>query len=180
MNSPTGQTPGLPDALATVLHAAGPHPGHAERLNLFGRFVGAWDVEWHGRDHDGRPATIAGELHFGWVLGGSAVQDVWKVPASGQPPAALRPFYGTTLRFYDPAIEAWRSTWIDPLNGRVRRFTGRPEGGDIVLEGIDDDPPERWSFRDISEDSFRWTGEVSDDNRRTWRLDEQMFVRRRR
>ena len=68
-----------------------------------------------------------------------------------QPPAGLRPFYGTTLRFYDPAIGAWRSTWIDPLNGRVRRFIGRPEGGDIVLDGLDDDPAERWGFRDISE-----------------------------
>jgi hypothetical protein len=93
MYSPTGQTPGLPDALAAVLHRAGPQPGHAERLNLFGRFIGAWDVEWHGTGHGGRPATMAGELHFGWVLAGSAVQDVWKVPASGQPghvPAFLR------------------------------------------------------------------------------------------
>jgi hypothetical protein len=34
-------------------------------------------------------------------------------------------------------------------------------------------------FRDISENYFRWTGEVSDDGRRTWRLDEQMLIRRR-
>jgi hypothetical protein len=26
---------------------------------------------------------------------------------------------------------------------------------------------------------FRWTGEVSEDGRQTWRLDEQMFIRRR-
>ena len=175
MNGP----PGWPDDLAAVLHSTGPHPGQAEQLSLFGRFIGAWDVDWHGTDRQGRPATMAGELHFGWVLGGRAVQDVWKVPASGQPPAGLRPFYGTTLRFYDPAIGAWRSTWIDPLNGRVRRFIGRPEGADIVLDGLDDDPPERWGFRDISENSFRWTGEVSGDGRRTWRLDEQMFIRRR-
>jgi hypothetical protein len=175
MNTP----PGWPDDLAAVLHSAGPYPGQAEQLNLFGRFIGAWDIDWHGTDREGRPASMAGELHFGWVLGGRAVQDVWKVPASGPPPAGLRPFYGTTMRFYDPAIGAWRSTWIDPLNGRVRRFIGRPEGADIVLEGLDDDPPERWGFRDISEDSFRWTGEVSGDGRRTWHLDEQMFIRRR-
>ena len=101
------------------------------------------------------------------------------MPASGQAPAALRPFHGTTLRFYDPSITAWRSTWIDPLNGRVRRFIGRPDGGDIVLEGLDDEPPERWGFRDISDNYFRWTGEVSEDGRQTWRLDEQMFIRRR-
>jgi hypothetical protein len=180
VNDPAGHPPVPLDDLAAVLHAAGPHPGPAEHLNLFGRFVGAWDIDWHGTGQDGNLATMTGELHFGWVLGGRAVQDVWKVPAAGPPPPGLRPFYGTTLRFYDPAITAWRSTWIDPLNGRVRRFIGRPEGGDIVLEGLDDDPPERWGFRDITPDSFRWTGEVSGDGRRTWRLDEQMFIRRRR
>ncbi|HSS88770.1 MAG TPA: hypothetical protein VLL69_05600, partial [Streptosporangiaceae bacterium] len=79
-------TPGWPDDLAAVLHSTGPHPGQAEQLSLFGRFIGAWDVDWHGTDSQGRAATMAGELHFGWVLGGRAVQDVWKVPASGPPP----------------------------------------------------------------------------------------------
>ena len=104
MNSP----PGWPGDLASVLHSTGPHPGQAEQLNLFGRFIGAWDIDWHGTDHHGRPATLAGELHFGWVLGGRAVQDVWKVPAWAA--ARLRPFYGTTLRFYDPAIGT--TTWF--------------------------------------------------------------------
>jgi hypothetical protein len=112
-------------------------------------------------------------------LGGRAVQDIWKVPPSGDPAPGLRPFYGTTLRFYDPALGAWRSTWIDPLNGRVRRFIGRPDGDSIVLEGLDDDPPERWAFRDITASTFRWTGEISHDDRQTWRLDEQMLLRRR-
>ena len=179
MTSDPGTPPGHPDDLATALHAAGPDPAHAEHLRLFGRFIGAWDVEWQGTDRNGTPATMTGELHFGWVLGGRAIQDVWKVPASGTPAATLRPFYGTTVRFYDPSIAAWRSTWIDPLNGRVRRFIGRPDGAGIVLDGIGDDPAERWCFRDITADSFRWTGEVSDDGRRTWRLDEQMFIRRR-
>jgi hypothetical protein len=39
-------------------------------------------------------------------LGGRAVQDIWKVPPSGDPAPGLRPFYGTTLRFYDPALVA--------------------------------------------------------------------------
>jgi hypothetical protein len=179
MSDSDSEIAGRPDELAAVLHAAGAYPGLAEEMKMFGRFIGAWDVEWRGTDRDGHPATMTGELHFGWVLGGRAVQDVWKVPASGQASASLRPFYGTTLRFYDPSIAAWRSTWIDPLKGRVRRFIGRPDGGDIVLEGLDDAPPERWAFRDIAENYFRWTGEVSEDGRQTWRLDEQMFIRRR-
>jgi hypothetical protein len=172
------------DGLPDVLHATGPDPDLAGPLALFGRFTGAWDIEWRGTGRDGRPATMRGDLHFGWVLGGRAVQDVWRVPSAGAVPPGLRPFHGTTLRFYDPALAAWRSTWIDPLNGRVRRFIGRPEGGDIILDGLDDDPAERWSFRDITPgpapDSFRWAGEVSTDGRRTWRLDEEMLIRRRR
>jgi hypothetical protein len=104
MNSDPGAASGPLEDLAAALHAAGPDPGYAEHLSLFGRFVGAWDVEWHGTDRNGAPATMTGELHFGWVLGGRAVQDVWQVPASGPPAATLRPFYGTTLRFYDPSI----------------------------------------------------------------------------
>jgi len=167
------------DDLAAALLAAGPDPGQAADLDLFGRFVGAWDVEWHGTDSDGQPGTMTGELHFGWVMDGRAVQDVWRVP-SGPVPPGLRPFHGTTVRFYDPALGAWRSTWIDPLNGRVRRFIGRLDGDNIVLDGLDDDPQERWGFRDITPDSALWTGEISDDNRQTWRLDERMYLRRRK
>jgi hypothetical protein len=170
-------------AFAEVLQAVGPDPDLAGPLALFGRFAGAWDIEWRGADQDGQPATMRGDLHFGWVLGGRAVQDVWRVPSSGAAPPGLRPFYGTTVRFYDPALGAWRSTWIDPLNGRVRRFIGRPDGADIILDGLDDEPAERWCFRDIAPgpapESFRWTGEVSTDGRRTWRLDEEMLIRRR-
>ncbi len=174
-----GATPTAVADLATALHAPGPHPEHAEQLGMFGRFVGAWDIEWRGTDRDGHPASMTGELHFGWVLDGRAVQDVWRVPSTGPVPATLRPFHGTTLRFYDPAIAAWRSTWVDPLNGRVRRFIGRPVGDDIVLDGLDDDPRERWSFRDVRVDSFRWVSEISDDGGRTWRHDEEMVIRRR-
>ncbi len=34
--------------------------------------------------------------------------------------------------FCDPVIDAWRSAWLEPVNGRVRRFMGRAAGGGIV------------------------------------------------
>jgi hypothetical protein len=91
-------------AFAEVLQAAGPDPDLAGPLALFGRFTGAWDIEWRGADQDGKPATMRGDLHFGWVLDGRAVQDVWRVPSPGAAAPGLRPFHGTTLRFYDPAL----------------------------------------------------------------------------
>jgi hypothetical protein len=167
------------DGLAAALHASGPDPEHAAELRLFGQFIGSWAIEWRGSDPDGHPVQTTGQLDFGWVLGGRAVQDVWRVPGPGLTMPGGRPgFSGSTIRFYDPRIGAWRSTWIDPSNGRVRRFIGRAVDDTIVLEGLDEEPRERWSFRDITPDSFRWVGETSDDGI-TWIHDEEMIIRRR-
>jgi hypothetical protein len=165
-----------------ALHVSGPAAEHAGRLMLFGQFVGSWDLEWTGTGADGEPATAAGELHFGWVLGGRAVQDTWIVPGRGQPGAGQPPaaFHGSTIRFYDPAIDAWRSTWIDPVNGRVRRFTGRPDNGGILLVSDEEEPRLRWRFTDIAPGSFTWQGRASHDGGRTWVLEEQMRATRRR
>jgi hypothetical protein len=167
------------DPLVVALHAGAPSGPLSDRLNLFGRFVGAWDLEWLGKDHDGNDIVVRGELHFGWILDGRAIQDVWRVPLDPADGRRMRAFHGTTIRFYDPAIDAWRSTWLDPLNGRVRRFVGRPDGDNIILDGEDDDPRERWSFRDISDDGFHWVGEESRDGGRTWVRIDEMRARRR-
>ena len=69
------------EAFVAALVAVAPHPDRAERLHLFGQFVGSWDltVTDHrpGRETSGTP----GEWHFGWLLGGNAVGDVWIYPA---------------------------------------------------------------------------------------------------
>ena len=108
MEASDGRPATGPGDLAGALHATAPDPGLAAPLALFGRFIGAWDIEWRGTGRDGNPATMHGDLHFGWVLDGRAVQDVWRVPSSGVAPPGLRPFHGTTLRFYDPSLGAWR------------------------------------------------------------------------
>ena len=166
--------------LIEALHVGGPAPEHAHALMLFGQFVGSWTLAWAGTDPEGRPASLTGELHFGWVLGGRAVQDVWIVPGRGEPGEGQPPlaFHGSTIRFYDPAIGAWRSTWIEPVNGRVRRFVGRPDGGDILLVSDEDDPQLRWRFTDITPESFRWRAESSRDQGASWRFDEEMLATR--
>lgn len=166
------------DGLASALHASGPSTRRDE-LNTFGQFVGSWDLTWRAMPEG--PEAF-GELHFGWVLDGRAVQDVWIVPGPGQPGAGVPPhaFYGSTLRFFDATLGAWRSTWIEPVNGRVRRFIGREEGGEIVLVSLDDRPLLRWRFTDIGPDAFTWLGEYSTDEARTWHLEERMGARRRK
>jgi hypothetical protein len=168
------------DGLIEALHVAGPHGKHVDKLMLFGQFVGSWDLTCSRKDAVGTIVEMAGELHFGWVLGGRAVQDIWIVPGRGEPDEGKSAFafHGSTIRFFDPIVDAWRSTWIEPVQGRVRRFIGRSVSGDIVLLSDEDTPQLRWRFTNIKADSFTWVGEISHDNGATWEVEERMYANR--
>jgi hypothetical protein len=159
------------------LGAMGPDPGMEEKMKLFGQFVGDWDIvrSWQ-KLSDGTEVRTKGEVHFGWILGGSAVQDVWMGCEEGSEKVTL---FGTTIRFYDPEIDAWRSTWISPFKGLVKKFIARKVGDEIVLESKTvDGHPEKWIFSDITRDTFRWRSEETRDGGRTWLLTEEMHIRR--
>ncbi len=150
--------------LLAALGAAGPAPGREKEMRTFGQFVGSWklDVRWFA--HGEEVARSEGEWHFGWVLGGLAVQDVWIVPARRRGEPLLdddgRGDYGTSLRFFDESIGAWRSTWIGPARGLVRTFVARQEGADVVLTGsFEEGVITRWSFSEITPSSFTWRNE---------------------
>lgn len=157
--------------------ADGPAPGWEERLQLFGRFVGSWDLDVTMFDTEDRATTVPGEWHFGWALAGRAVADVWICPrrtAAGESPGE----HGLSLRFPDESIGAWRSTWLGPARQVVMPFVARPVGEDIVLEGRFGDVDARWSFSDITPTSFRWRNEESTDGGRSWRLLQTFDARR--
>jgi hypothetical protein len=79
--------------------------------------------------------------------------------------------YGFTIRVWDPSTEAWRVTWINPVTGARDELVGRRSGNDIVQEGRHSDgTPIRWSFTDITADSFRWLGEALNPDGETWNL----------
>ncbi|MDA9424942.1 MULTISPECIES: hypothetical protein [Bradyrhizobium] len=168
---------------ARLLHASGPHPDNEAALRLYGRFVGDWNSEITAHAPDGARHTALDEIHFGWVLEGRAVQDVWIIPR----PADSRAFpiagnwYGTTLRVYDPAIDAWRISWFDPGRRVFRQQIGRPRGNDIVQEGTTESGElTRWSFTGITNDSFHWLGEARSAAAQDWRLMVEVKARRRR
>ena len=159
----------------TGLGAGGPFPGLEEKLSLFGQFVGDWEIlENRFFQDDGSEIVQHGELHWGWILDGRAVQDVWMYydeDTKRMVPA------GTTVRFYDPKIDAWHSIWITPLGNDFVAFTARKMKDEIMLEGKEPDGVLlRWIFSDIKQDSFRWRGEESKDSGKNWKLTESMII----
>ncbi|HVP23800.1 MAG TPA: hypothetical protein VMS77_07810 [Conexivisphaerales archaeon] len=161
------------------LPADGPLPEMKDKLMLFGQFVGDWEV-YEGRylKPDGSWAMERGEVHWRWILEGRAVQDVWMF--HDDETGEMKPA-GTTVRFYDPGIDGWRSMWISPRQNFVKTFVGLKVGDDIVLEGKSPEGGSlRWTFTDITPDSFTWRSRESADGGRSWKTNEEMKIRRMR
>jgi hypothetical protein len=163
--------------MVTALKAMGPHPSLGDQAKVFGRLIGTWDVEYTDFSKDGKVTHRSGELIFGWVMDGRAIQDFWMVYPSGA--RKEREVY-TDLRYYDPKSRTWPSTFIDVEHASVARFTGGAVGDRIVLDTRDfDDTDTRWSINDIRSDSFLWREEESLDGGKSWRLTAEHHMKRR-
>jgi hypothetical protein len=171
--------------LISVLHAEMPAPDRFDKLQLYGRFIGDWEAKIVAHAPNGARHEGSGEIHFGWILEGRAIQDVWMIPRLAERPNAT-PFpiagnwYGTTIRVYDPIIDAWRITWIDPARNIFRQQIGRQRGLDIVQEGeTESGGRSRWSFTGITPNAFRWLGEASAGGGDSWRLVVEVLAQRK-
>jgi hypothetical protein len=63
-----------------VLQAGAAAGDRTEKLALYCQFVGDWETDIITHAPDGARHQGHGEIHFGWVLQGRAVQDVWMIP----------------------------------------------------------------------------------------------------
>src|SRR5215471_3399327 len=153
----------------SALHTDAPAADRADKMKLYAFLIGRWNMDTLVHTDQGAQRGN-GEIHAGWVLQGRAIQDVWILPGV---------FYGTTLRIYDPAIDAWHILWNDPLHQFYTRQLGRAQGNDIVQIGKNDSGVMlRWSFTEITSDSFRWLGERSHDDGQSWQLQADFRARR--
>ncbi|MBV9537893.1 MAG: hypothetical protein JOY70_03050 [Acidisphaera sp.] len=169
-----------------ALLASGPALEYADRLALYGQFVGDWTTRTRAfaGDSDAVEET-EWDVRFDWVLEGRAIQDVWITP----PRRHRRPGwhepgnrYSTTLRLYDPQLDAWHILWANPPNGVILRQLARQVGDDIVQDTVGEsgDLRTRWVYREITSASFRWCNEVSSDGGASWTLVQEMRARRTR
>lgn len=162
-----------------TLENSGPYPGLREKLMLFGQFVGNWKYDTQFLLRDGTTVTGEGEIHFGWILGGTAVQDTMVGTVENPPPGFPKMGFWTGVRFYDQTIDAWHVVGIAPSSRIVQRFVARKVGDEIVLEGKSAEGfLERRIFSQVTPESWRWRALESRDNEKTWHLDQKIWARR--
>jgi hypothetical protein len=166
----------------TALAATGRSLEIPEGMDAYGWLVGSWELDVVGYDDEGRIIRTTGEAHFGRVLEGRAVQDVFINPRRadrGPESPKFANWFGTTIRIYDPSIQAWRVNWFNPHDGVRAELIGRRRGNEIVQEGkYPNGTPIRWTFSEIADDSFRWRGERLESDGKTWRLQVEFRAKR--
>ena len=171
----------------SLLAASERSPEIPEENDVYGWLVGSWDLEvLHYAAVDVTPLHIQGEVHFGWVLEGRAIQDVWIMPRTSERNANLADsnkmannMYGTTLGIWDASIQAWHIRWINPVTNHYEQQTGRRVGNEIVQVGARmDGTPTRWRFTELTPDSFHWIGESLDADGATWKLEGEFRCKR--
>jgi hypothetical protein len=161
--------------LLDVLGAEGPNAAFGEKSALFGRFVGVWDGEFFHYDKANVTEHYFGELVFGWIIDGWAMQDMW----IGYADAKRNRSVGTSIRFIDPASHLWRVVYIAPEGGVLSLLEGGAVDDRIVLEGRRSDGSlRRWSFNEIQPKSFTWRGEESPDGQ-FWHTNAEYYFRKR-
>jgi hypothetical protein len=169
----------------SVLAASDRSSDIPESLDVYGWLCGSWDLDVrHYRGLDITARGVKGEVHAARVLEGRAVQDVWIMPRRGDRDAgsdATMNMYGTTLRSWDASIGAWRIAWTNPVSGHREEQVGRWNGTDILQEGTRvDGTKTRWTFTEITANSFHWHGEALYPDKQTWMLEGEFLAKRRR
>ena len=172
----------MQDSFLEILPSDDRSPAIPPAHDLYGFLIGSWELDVTAYDDSGNITHSTGEAHFGWVLQGLAVQDVFINPRrSDRRPDSPKfaNWFGTTIRIYDPSIKAWRVNWFNPHDGVRAELIGRRRGDGIVQEGqFPDGTKIRWSFSEISASSFRWRGERLEPDGRSWRLQVEFRARR--
>jgi hypothetical protein len=140
-----------------------------ESHDVYGWLVGDWDLEALVYNAAAVP-SLKGKIHFDWVLQGRAIQDTWILPGH---------MYGTTLRIWNPRLEAWDIRWFNPLSSHYEAQTGRRVGQEIVQIGARaDGTATRWRFTKITSDSFHWIGESLQKDGQNWLVEGEFLAKR--
>ena len=160
------------------------HPRHHEKLKPYQGFIGSWIFDWVGYNEDGSTWTVPGEWHFSWILEGRAIQDNWICPKIDLRLSENYPEgeYGTTIRFYDFREGCIKIIFIGPILSNLSIFKVSHTRDRIIQDEImtvGKGKISRWEIKDIKENSFKWESYISYDSLKTWKMDQEIYAKRK-
>ena len=129
---------GQANAFLEALRADGPSADRGTNMDLYGWLIGSWDLMSPGfcRTASNAAGPANGTSAGRWMAARSRTLDRAAARAWAQGDAAANVnSYGTTLRTYDPRIDAWHIQWTDPVTQTYFTMIGRKEGDTIVQLG---------------------------------------------
>ncbi len=128
------------------------NPDIPEEDDFFGKLIGEWDFDMLAEPNTETEHHIHGEWIFRRTLEGMAVQDIFICPARGERKNGGE--YGTTVRYYNKETRAWDISYSCGMGTAV--LEARKVGDNIVLTETSKKLL-KWTFSNISENSFNWT-----------------------
>ena len=131
-------------------------------------------------DKDSKLLVLEGEWHFGWVLNGLAMQDVWIVPrrssstSTHSAPISEDEFleYGTTIRFFVPGEGEYRAVWAGPKQGKSYVFRAKAMEGRLEMVTREGEREMKWCLTGIGEESFEWREWIREEGGEWWVREE--------
>jgi uncharacterized protein len=173
----------LKEIFSDALISSHPNEELKDAAKIYDWLIGSWEVEAIDYLDENRTIRAQGEWHFSWVLEGRAIEDVWIAPKRSlreKNPTQPRNRYGISFRYFDKVKQKWCVNWFNPISGASDKLYGRKEGEKIIHEGLDDNGNlMRWSFEDITTNSFHWKGELSYDKGKTFVLQAEFLGKRK-
>jgi hypothetical protein len=152
-------------------------------VNIYDWLIGSWNVDAIDYLENNEIIKSQGEWHFAYVLEGRAIQDIWIAPKrSLRNPGLIQPRnrYGSTIRYFDTETKKWCITWFNPVSSVTSKLYGWKNGANIIHEGKDENGNiMRWTFDNITDQSFHWKGEMSNDNGKTFILQAEFYGTRK-
>ena len=146
-------------------------PDELEPAEYFDFWIGYWEVSWE----EGEGETGSGTNKIVKILDGMVIQENFRITEGRN-----KGFKGTSISVYQTRFEQWKQAWADN-NGGYFDFTGKFDGGKRIFQTETKQMEngtqftQRMVFYDITENSFTWDWESSENGGETWKLNWRIF-----
>jgi hypothetical protein len=143
-------------------------------LMHWGKMIGQWRTSEEGLKPDGsgwQPSKGA-DWNFYWALDGWSIRDEYfSPPLSEAVDAPENRQMGTNIRVYNKDKKQWQMAWVTKQARTVDVYTAVSTERNIVMLSDGKLPSgkhSRITFFEITNDSFEWKLEWSDDGQTNW------------